>query len=83
MIACSRSEPPLAEGFWQSETYPLVNPRLGKQWGAWRLSAWTRNLFDENTPRDFYFGNEPTMFENTLCTKFSDPRTYGFTLGYN
>ncbi len=68
----------------QSDAYQLVNLRLGKQWGAWGLSAWTRNLFDENyATRGFYFGNEPPLFESTLYTKFGDPRSYGITLSYN
>jgi len=68
----------------RSDAYRLVNLRVGKQWGAWGLSAWTRNLFDEDyATRGFYFGNEPPLFENTLYTKFGDPRTYGITLSYD
>ena len=68
----------------QSDAYQLVNLRIGKQWGAWGLSAWTRNLFDEDyATRGFYFGNEPPLFENTLYTRFGDPRTYGITLTYD
>jgi outer membrane receptor protein involved in Fe transport len=68
----------------QSDAYQLVNLRVGKQWGAWALSAWARNLFDEDyATRGFYFGNEPPSFENTLYTKFGDPRTYGITLSYD
>ena len=58
--------------------------RIGKQWNNWALSAWTRNLFDENyATRGFYFGNEPPLFENTLYTRFGDPRTFGVTLNYD
>jgi len=68
----------------QSDAYQLVNLRIGKQWDAWALSVWTRNLFDENyATRGFYFGNEPPLFENTLYTKFGDPRSYGITLSYD
>jgi outer membrane receptor protein involved in Fe transport len=68
----------------QSDAYQLVNLRVGKQWGAWGLSAWARNLFDEDyATRGFYFGNEPPLFENTLYTRFGDPRTYGITLSYD
>jgi iron complex outermembrane receptor protein len=68
----------------QSDAYRLVNLRVGKQWGAWALSAWTRNLFDEDyATRGFYFGNEPPLFENTLYTRFGEPRTYGITLSYD
>ena len=68
----------------QSNAYQLVNMRIGKQWNNWALSAWTRNLFDENyATRGFYFGNEPPLFENTLYTRFGDPRTFGVTLNYD
>ncbi|MEE8495788.1 MAG: TonB-dependent receptor, partial [Xanthomonadales bacterium] len=68
----------------RSDAYQLVNLRVGKQWDAWGLSVWARNLFDEDyATRGFYFGNEPPWFENTLYTKFGDPRAYGLTLTYN
>jgi len=68
----------------QSDAYQLVNLRIGKQWATWALSAWARNLLDEEyATRGFYFGNEPPLFENTLYTKFGDPRTYGITLSYD
>ena len=67
----------------KSKAYHLVNLRIGKQWNAWTLSAWARNLFDEDyATRGFYFGNEPPWFENTLYTRFGDPRSYGLTLSY-
>lgn len=68
----------------KSRAYQLVNLRFGKHWGAWTLSAWGRNIFDQNyATRGFYFGNEPPLFENTLYTKFGDPRSYGITLSYD
>jgi len=68
----------------KSKAYQLVNLRIGKQWGSWALSAWARNLFDEDyATRGFYFGNEPPWFENTLYTRFADPRSYGLTLSYH
>jgi outer membrane receptor protein involved in Fe transport len=67
----------------RSESYATVNLRLGKAWGPWVLSAWGRNLTDEAYfTRGFFFGNEPPAFENTLYTKFGDPRAYGLTLAY-
>jgi outer membrane receptor protein involved in Fe transport len=55
--------------------------RIGKQWQNWVLSAWGRNVFDEDyAQRGFYFGNEPPAFENTLYTKFADPALFGVTL---
>jgi len=68
----------------KSKAYQLVNLRIGKQWGSWTLSVWARNLFDEDyATRGFYFGNEPPWFENTLYTRFGDPRSYGLTLSYH
>jgi len=68
----------------KSDAYQLLNLRIGKQWNAWTLSAWARNLLDENyATRGFYFGNEPPAFENTLYTRFGDPRSYGLSLSYH
>ena len=68
----------------KSDAYQLVNLRIGKKWDNWALSAWTRNLFDENyATRGFYFGNEPPLFQNTLYTRFGDLRTFGITLNYD
>jgi outer membrane receptor protein involved in Fe transport len=67
----------------QSIAYHSVNLRLGKTWDAWTLSAWSRNLTDEEYyTRGFWFGNEPPWFAPTLYTRFGDPRSYGLTLGY-
>ena len=68
----------------KSAAYQLLNLRIGKQWDAWTLSAWARNLLNEDyATRGFYFGNEPPWFENTLYTRFGDPRTYGISLRYH
>jgi iron complex outermembrane receptor protein len=68
----------------KSRAYRLVNLRLGRQWGPWTLAAWGRNLFDKNyATRGFYFGNEPPWFEDTLYTRFGDPRSYGISLDYD
>ncbi len=65
----------------RSNSYRLVNMRIGKQWRNWELSAWGRNIFDEDyAQRGFYFGNEPPAFENTLYTKFADPALFGVSL---
>jgi outer membrane receptor protein involved in Fe transport len=68
----------------RSQSYQVVNLRLGKQWQNWELSAWGRNIFDEDyAQRGFYFGNEPPAFENMLYTKFADPALFGVTLEYH
>lgn len=67
----------------RSSKYQVVNLRLGKQWGRWALSAWGRNILDEDyATRGFFFGNEPPDFENRLYTKFGDPANFGLTLEY-
>lgn len=68
----------------RSQSYQVVNLRLGKEWQNWALSAWGRNIFDEDyAQRGFYFGNEPPVFEETLYTKFADPALFGLTLEYH
>ncbi len=68
----------------KSQAYELVNLRIGKAWGHWAVSAWGRNLFDEDySTRGFFFGNEPPDFADTLYTKFGDPRTVGITVTFN
>lgn len=68
----------------RSRSHAVVNLRIGKSWSHWTLSAWSRNLFDTDyATRGFYFGNEPPWFENTLYTKFGDPRSYGLRLSYD
>jgi outer membrane receptor protein involved in Fe transport len=68
----------------RSQNYQVVNLRFGKRWQNWELSAWGRNIFDEDyAQRGFYFGNEPPAFENTLYTKFADPALFGFTFEYH
>jgi outer membrane receptor protein involved in Fe transport len=67
----------------KSDSYEVVNLRLGKDWVHWTVEAWGRNIFDEDyATRGFFFGNEPPLFEPTLYTKFGDPRTIGATLRY-
>ena len=68
----------------KSESYELVNLKIGKQWDQWSVYLWGRNIFDENyAARGFYFGNEPPLFAETLYTKFGDPSHYGITLGFH
>ncbi|MEE8235387.1 MAG: TonB-dependent receptor, partial [Gammaproteobacteria bacterium] len=68
----------------KSDSYELVNLKIGKKWDQWSVYLWGRNIFDENySVRGFYFGNEPPLFPPTLYTKFGDPRHYGITLGFH
>ena len=65
----------------KSNSYALVNARIGFQNENWRVHIWGRNLTDEYyAVRGFYFGNEPPDFPNTLYTRAGDPRHFGLTI---
>jgi outer membrane receptor protein involved in Fe transport len=67
----------------KSKAYTLTNLKVGRDWGRWGASFWSRNVFDTRYfVRGFYFGNEPPDFPNKLYTRLGDPRQYGFTLRY-
>ncbi len=64
----------------RSQSYELVNARVGYRADSWSTTLWARNLFDENyAVRGFYFGNEPPDFPNALYTRAGDPRQVGVT----
>jgi outer membrane receptor protein involved in Fe transport len=66
-----------------SEPYGLAHLSVGRDWDAWSVKLWARNVFDEEYfVRGFYFGNEPPDFPATLYTRLGDPRHYGVTLSY-
>jgi iron complex outermembrane receptor protein len=66
-----------------SQPYGLANLSIGRQWDAWSVKLWARNLFDEDyRVRGFYFGNEPPDFPATLYTRLGDPQHYGITVKY-
>jgi outer membrane receptor protein involved in Fe transport len=65
----------------KSESYALLNARVGFEGENWRLYLWGRNLTDEYyAVRGFYFGNEPPDFPATLYTRAGDPRHVGVTI---
>ncbi len=67
----------------RSSAYGIVDLSAGRNWGAWSVKLWARNLLDEEyAVRGFYFGNEPPDFPATLYTRLGDPRHYGVTLNY-
>jgi outer membrane receptor protein involved in Fe transport len=66
-----------------SQPYGLANLSVGRDWDAWSVKLWARNVFDEDYGvRGFYFGNEPPDFPPTLYTRLGDPRHYGITVKY-
>jgi len=68
----------------KSESYEVVNMRLGRQWSNWQASLWGRNVFDKDyATRGFYFVNEPPYTQDpTLYTRFGNPRQIGLTIDY-
>jgi outer membrane receptor protein involved in Fe transport len=66
-----------------SEPYRLANLSVGRDFNAWSVKLWARNVLDEDyRVRGFYFGNEPPDFPPTLYTRLGDPRHYGITVSY-
>lgn len=64
----------------RSQSYELVNARVGYRADSWTATLFARNLFDEDyAVRGFYFGNEPPDFPNALYTRAGDPRQVGVT----
>ncbi len=67
----------------ETSPYQLLGLRAGREWGAWSVEAWCRNVLDEEyAVRGFFFGNEPPAFTPTLYTRLGDPRQAGVTLRY-
>ena len=65
----------------KSQSYALLNARVGYETDDWRVHLWARNLADEYyAVRGFYFGNEPPDFPSNLYTRAGDPRHFGLTI---
>ncbi|KAA9132735.1 TonB-dependent receptor [Marinihelvus fidelis] len=66
----------------RTAAYALINLRVSWQLGDWRLSAWGRNLADEDVQvRGFGgFGNDPRkLYEVEPYFQLGEPRAYGLT----
>ena len=67
----------------ETAAYQVLDLRAGREWGAWSVEAWCRNVLDEEyAVRGFYFGNEPPDFIPQLYTRLGDPRHAGVTVKY-
>ncbi|MAD91243.1 MAG: TonB-dependent receptor [Gammaproteobacteria bacterium] len=65
----------------RSQSFGLMNARVGYEKNNWLISLWGRNLFNkEYAVRGFFFGNEPPNFPDTLYTRFGDPQQFGVTI---
>ena len=68
----------------KSNSYQLVNARIGYEKNNWSVYLWGKNLFDEvYATRGFLFANDPN-FENVQAyTRLADRRQIGITLSYD
>ena len=67
----------------QSRGYALTDLSVGRDFGAWSVRLWGRNVLDEEYfVRGFFFGNRPPDFADERYTRLGDPRQYGVTLQY-
>jgi outer membrane receptor protein involved in Fe transport len=65
----------------RSQSYALVNARLGYEAERWTAQLWLRNAFDESyAVRGFFFENEPPDFPTRLYVRRGDARQLGFTV---
>jgi iron complex outermembrane recepter protein len=68
----------------RSNSYGLVNGKLGWQTARYEVYLWGRNLLDKDyTVRGFYFGDQPPDFANALYTQLGEPRNWGVHFTYN
>ncbi len=70
----------------KSESYNLVNASITYMTESFTATLWGRNLSNESyQTRGFgSFGNNPgNGYETELYTQQGNPRTFGFTLGYD
>lgn len=67
----------------QSQSYELVNLRVGYQTDTWSVTLWGNNVFDKQyATRGFFFGLEPPNYENKLYTQLGAPRHLGVSFDY-
>jgi outer membrane receptor protein involved in Fe transport len=69
----------------QSESFTLVNARIGYETEAWNLSLWGRNLTDKDYfTRGFSFPNDPRKgYITESYFQYGEPRILGLTLEMN
>ncbi len=66
----------------QSDSYELLNLSAGYEGEQWTVTAWGRNVTDEDYfVRGFFFGNDPRDgYTSRLFTQLGEPRRYGVTV---
>lgn len=68
----------------KSDSYELVNARIGYRADQWSAVLWGRNLLDEDyETRGFGFANDPRdEYTSTGYTQLGEPRMIGVTLNW-
>lgn len=68
----------------KAESVNLVNAKIGYSRNAWEVSAWVRNMFNQDyATRGFEFGNDPRDFYEThTYVQFAEPRMAGISFTY-
>jgi outer membrane receptor protein involved in Fe transport len=68
----------------KSESYELLNAKIGYETDAWSLALWGRNLTDEEVEtRGFRFGNDPRDgYTTNTYVQLGEPRIVGLTGRY-
>ncbi len=69
----------------ESESFEVVNARIGYEAEHWSVALWTRNAFDEDyATRGFEFGNDPrNNYANSTYFQLGEPRRVGVTFKYS
>ncbi|MCY3818440.1 MAG: TonB-dependent receptor [Gammaproteobacteria bacterium] len=65
----------------KSDPYRLLNASIGYRGSDWSVTAWARNLADEDyLVRGFFFGNDPRDgYTDRGFTQLGEPRRFGIT----
>jgi len=68
----------------RAESVNLVNAKIGYMQGDWEVSAWVRNMFNqEYATRGFEFGNDPRDgYQPHTYVQFAEPRMAGVSFSY-
>ncbi|MGH7944671.1 MAG: TonB-dependent receptor domain-containing protein [Opitutaceae bacterium] len=63
--------------------FNVVNTSIGYAYGAWTVTVWGRNIFDQRyQKRVFFFGNEDPGYVPARYETQADPRQFGLTANY-
>jgi iron complex outermembrane receptor protein len=70
--------------FSRADSSTLVNAKIAYQLAEWELSAYVRNMFNQDTQvRGFEFGNDPRdYYESHTYVQYGEPRVAGVSVSY-